>query len=290
MKRLFNSLLGSSFISGIGNSLVGVPFSITLGFYFTKRRYLVIALSTAVIGLGMFIASPVALYFLENLSLDETFLAIGALNIHLCIIGFICRPSAQEKHIHAAYKRTHIKHDDSKSNHKKIRKLFRYFLLSCNFRTLSNIPFLLFLLSTLTWNVMLSICLLHLPNYASVLGASDFEITLLMTCFSVSNTSGRFLSALTVVKSGFDIVALHILSLGILGVVTVTYPFYSVYDVTKCSYVFAVTSGLLTGAPNSLMTPITLDMVGLDNLSAAHGLEFFFAGIGFLAGPPIAGL
>ena len=37
------------------------------------------------------------------------------------------------------------------------------------------------------------------------------------------------------------------------------------------------------------MTPISLQMVGMEHLSSAHGLERFFCGLGYFAGPPIAG-
>ena len=55
-------------------------------------------------------------------------------------------------------------------------------------------------------------------------------------------------------------------------------------------YVFATIVGLYTGTLVALMTPITIQMVKLKHLSAAHGLEVFFCGIGFTVGPPVAGM
>ena len=55
-------------------------------------------------------------------------------------------------------------------------------------------------------------------------------------------------------------------------------------------YVFAAAVGLYTGGPNSIMTPISLKMVGMEYLSSAHGLERFFCGLGYFSGPPVAGL
>ena len=37
------------------------------------------------------------------------------------------------------------------------------------------------------------------------------------------------------------------------------------------------------------MTPITLKMVNIEDLSAAHGLEYFFSGLGYVPGPFVAG-
>ena len=54
-------------------------------------------------------------------------------------------------------------------------------------------------------------------------------------------------------------------------------------------YIFAGAVGLYTGGPNSIMTPISLQMVGMEHLSSAHGLERFFCGLGYFSGPPVAG-
>ena len=52
---------------------------------------------------------------------------------------------------------------------------------------------------------------------------------------------------------------------------------------------FAALVGLYTGGPFSLMTPITLQLVRLEDLPAAHGLEYFFSGLGLVPGPFVAG-
>ena len=52
---------------------------------------------------------------------------------------------------------------------------------------------------------------------------------------------------------------------------------------------FAALVGLYTGGPNSIMTPITLKLVPIEDLPAAHGLEYFFSGLGYVPGPFVAG-
>ena len=39
----------------------------------------------------------------------------------------------------------------------------------------------------------------------------------------------------------------------------------------------------------AVMTPLAIELVGLQGLSAASGILLFGSGIGFLCGPPIAG-
>ena len=59
---------------------------------------------------------------------------------------------------------------------------------------LHNIRFMLFLVSTAAYNFALGICCMHLPNYVIIQGASKTEVTAIMTCFSLSNLTGRALA------------------------------------------------------------------------------------------------
>ena len=58
---------------------------------------------------------------------------------------------------------------------------------------LHNVRFMLFLVSTAAYNFALGICCMHLPNYVIIQEASETEVTAIMTCFSLSNLTGRIL-------------------------------------------------------------------------------------------------
>ena len=60
---------------------------------------MVIAISQAVIGVGFFIASPLALIILNRFGLQGTFLILGGMNAQLCVISIICKPSSVEKRL-----------------------------------------------------------------------------------------------------------------------------------------------------------------------------------------------
>jgi hypothetical protein len=109
-----------------------------------------------------------------------------------------------------------------------------------------------------------------------------------MIIYGVSNTVGRFLSALTTeTAAGFDTLKVHIVTLALAGVVTLTFRLYSDFD--NAVYVYAACSAIFTGFPNSVMSSITIRLVGLKDFSTGHGMELFFCGIGILTGPPLAG-
>lgn len=281
-------ILTYGLMAGIGNAFIGTPYVVMLGYYFQERRNLVIAMSAAVIGVGMFVSSPLALFFLDVYGLQGTFLILSGFTSHLFIVSSICKPSITELKLLRSRAWTEMKTGDQSIKKTLSNKLSSLFANLLNKNIVTNVPFVFFLFSTITWNLMLGICLLHLPNYLSLLGADSFKITVVMTSFGVSNTIGRFLSSLSMSVKRANSLIVHVTTLACCGLVTLCFPVYSRH--VGADVAFSCLVGLCTGAPNSLMTPITLDMVGLEFLSAAHGIENMFAGVGLLLGPPTAGL
>lgn len=300
-------MINTFYFLGIGNSLASTPFVVVLGYYFDKYRNITIAVSQAIIGFGFFLASPLAIIILNGYGLRGTFLILGAINAHICVVAMVCKPSSVERKILAGSRK--VKGKEEGNVHEKIllndtdkfidyeenqvlqeandkfklendlrsmnRKLIsmencdnetltlerkgllqesderscalvvdckikitqkdnktigntdhfsegssnlknpfdmttshenklhlksqtdinesKYTKALLNLQLMKNFRFIMFLLSTLSWNFTLSLCAMHLPNYMSIRGAGDVEISAIMTCFSVSNLAGRFI-------------------------------------------------------------------------------------------------
>ncbi|KAL3848133.1 hypothetical protein ACJMK2_019010 [Sinanodonta woodiana] len=267
-------------VGGIGNAFACSSFPVVLGCYFEKRRNLMISLSVAFVGVGMFAASPLASFILDVYGMSGALLILGALNAHLCVVGMICHPSRLERDL----KVQTLKRRQGSAKVKWITALKRHI----NLDLLRNTKFMIFLCSSSTWNLTLSVCFLHLPNYLYLHGASEGNINSVMELFSIANTAGRILGASIVDKSGLDAMTIHLGTMGVGGLVAVLFPIYA--SLTGAEKAFAVLVGLYTGCPNAIMTPILISLVGVDRLSQAFGLASFFCGIGYSLGPPIAGL
>ncbi|KAK3605791.1 hypothetical protein CHS0354_033995 [Potamilus streckersoni] len=267
-------------IGGIGNAFAGSSFPVVLGYYFEKRRNLMISLAFAFIGTGMFAASPLASFILDAYGMSGALHILGALNAHLCVVGMICHPSRIEKDLKV---QTRKRRQELREKN-WITALKKYI----NLDLLTNVKFMMFLCSTSTWNLTLSVCFLHLPNYLHLQGASEGNINSVMELFSIANTAGRILGASIVDKSGLDAMTIHLGTMGVGGLVAILFPTYG--SLTGAEKAFAILVGLYTGSPNAIMTPILISLVGVDHLSQAFGLASFFCGIGFCLGPPFAGL
>ena len=276
-------------ILGIGNTLVGIPLGVILGYYFEKRRHFVISLAAAVFGAGMFLSTPLALTIFTEYGIKGGFMILGGFNLHMCVIGMICKPSSLELKIQQ-HKSTHRAYIQSTERINGVGDILKKYVTKLNnlfhIEMMTDFKFVMFLLSTFTWNFMLAICQMHLPNYMLLRGSGPREVTAIMTLFGACNTIGRFLGAFSVNNSRIDSLLLHVIFLAISGILVLTFPLYGY--LTGATYFFAVAIGLLTGGPNGIMASIALSILGLQKLAAAHGLEYFFCGLGFGGGPPIA--
>lgn len=222
-------------------------------------------------GVAIFVSAPLGLFLISTFGLSRTLLILGCTQAQLIVIGTICKPSVIEKEVQIN-KKIYLK---TKEN----SVIKSYIDLSL----LTKLPFLLFLISISAWNFGITVASMHLPNYVSIMGGSAGEIAVLMTSFSIANLTGRVLGSLTVSKFNEMCLKVNTTVLGIAGVLTSLFVFYS--RLKGGSFLFALQLGLFTGWPNSMMTPLSVRFVGVSKLSEAYGLAYLFCGFGVSTGP-----
>ncbi|XP_052784451.1 monocarboxylate transporter 13-like isoform X1 [Mya arenaria] len=259
--------------TGYGMSSSGIICS--LGFYFKRYQNQALSCAFLVVGVAMFVSAPLGLYLIDKFGLSQAFLILASVQLQMCVVGVICRPSTIEQDVRA------LKNLVRK---KKTESLFNSYL---DFSLLTNKAYFLFLLSTSAWNFALTSVHVHLPNYVFKLGGQSHDISLIMIVFSVANTIGRLLGSFTVTKGQYKAIYVHLLVLVISGVATSLFMFYS--KEVAGIYIFTSQLGLFTGWPNAMMTPLSLSFVGITKLSEAYGLAYLFCGIGVSTGPVLIG-
>ncbi|XP_052771982.1 monocarboxylate transporter 12-like isoform X2 [Mya arenaria] len=282
------SFLGSAFIKdinglmpvlgvigGIGSCMCGTPVPVVISYSFGKHRAKFVTISQVVIGISMFIGSPLAFALLDMYALRGTLLIMAGLGANICVFGMLCKPNEREKSLQRHEERS------SRPNELKTKK-FQSLLEMCK-----KFSFMTFLLSTFTWNFVLAIIMLQLPYFISETKTHK-DISGVMIIFSISNLAGRILGVLIVFLQNINLQILHVISLAVLGAFVTAFPLYN--HLVNSEYVFAAMCGLCTGLPNCLMVPISLQLAGVSRLSAAHGLISFACGVGIVIGPPIASI
>lgn len=232
----------------------------------------------------MFLASPVLYWFISMYGINGSFLIVSGLALQISLCGLLCAPNSEERKIWKLKCNIEIENEDAHSS-AFLRRVKASAILSLSL--CKDVSIMLFMLSTLTWNVIASAVSLHLPRYMVATGFDNVAVITVMTIFALCNTLGRICAASTTGRQGIDSYVLHIGILGVLGLSAALFPLYGKWKLA--GFLFSGLCGFYSGGATALMVTITIGMVGVEKLTSAYGLAFFFCGAGMLAGPPLLG-
>ena len=228
--------------------------------------------------------APFGGHIIEEYGIRSAFLIMASLNLQICIIGMICKPSSVEKRIHIERQ---LILEKGERNRVKVNAEVASTKILFNISLLRNLPFVCFLVSTASWNFALTVAIMHLPNYVSVSSGDTDRINLIMTLFSIGHLIGRIIGCLSVSFKETISIYVHLVSLGLGGVITAAFPLYSQHSAGN--FAFSVLLGLSCGAPSAMATVLATVFVGVAMLPEAYSLVYVFGGIGVTTGPVIAG-
>ncbi|KAK7482398.1 hypothetical protein BaRGS_00026320 [Batillaria attramentaria] len=150
--------------------------------------------------------------------------------------------------------RTRLRRDVS-----EITRLARNWALTCHCVSLFFI------------GLMASGVYLHLPAYAKMQGTSAPMAATLFVGVGIAGLVAR-------------------LGVGFLATVTNVRPLLINAGAYGGQMAFSAMFGASTGGIYSLINVLTVDLVGLDDLTVATGVEIFMIGVGYIIGPPLAGV
>ena len=268
---------------GLGYCCSSAGLVVALGFYFRRWRNHVISLSYVLVGFGIFTAAPFGLYIIETYGIRSAFLIMACVNLQICVVGMISRPSSIERKVQSE----RLNGLEETKGLTPINKEEKTFRLLFNVALLKQMSFVCFLVSTASWNFGLTVAIMHLPNYMRTDSGNEGQTGIIMTAFSIGHIIGRVLGCLGVSKGGKLPLLLHIGSLGIGGSLTAAFPLYSQHFSGKLK--FSIILGLSCGVPSSMATVLSTMFVGVAMLPEAYSFIYFFGGIGVTTGPVVAG-
>ncbi|KAK3096259.1 hypothetical protein FSP39_025048 [Pinctada imbricata] len=277
--RLDFLLVTYGILAGTGTSFICMTTVVVIAYSFVKYRGVVVGINIAGAGLGMFASGPAAQALIDAYNVHGAFLMLGAISSHAIVFGALLRPSHIElgQKVKLHFRKRTEKDDSSQScSDSGVVQLFK------------NPTFLCFVVSSLLWNFSYAMLLIHLPNFAHVSGADHHQSALLITMIGVGSTFNRILTGLTQGPDGFDPLLIYMGFLGVTGALILTFPLYSAQY--SGQMVFSLLFGVYSGGLIALFNPLSIELVGLQQLSSGVGILFFLSGIGYIIGPPVAGL
>ncbi|KAJ8310848.1 hypothetical protein KUTeg_012713 [Tegillarca granosa] len=263
-------------LGGIGQAVCYSGAYVVVGFYFDKLRSLATGIIVSGFALGQIIHPIMVQKLLENYGLHGTFLLLGGVGFQSCVLGALVRPHPLELERR------------KKINPKSSFSLSYTFYKLCQsivdyLRILRNLSFLTYCFSIVCWASSLGIFTLYITEYYYATGSSLAEASLITSLIGIGSIMSRMMMGLAAIDSSIDAKLLYFGSYGILTLLIMFLPLYGKYRSGKicCSLLY----GLYSGGTWSLLSPITVEIVGIYNLATAFGIQMIAAGTGFIIGP-----
>ncbi|XP_067668286.1 monocarboxylate transporter 12-like [Haliotis asinina] len=286
-KTTFGLVLTYGLVSGFGVCLACNVVGVVTGKYFSKRHETAFGVCIAGGGLGLFVAGPLVRYLLSQYNLSGTLLILGAIEFHMCVAGVTLRPLRKEQ-AQGVTESRNDQREDTATDRGYIDRLLESNVCKVfmSFRVLKHIGFLIYNVSIMLWALGEAAAVFHLPYYAQQKGSSPDQAATLFTAMGVGSVFSRLAAGIMASDSKIPYLTLHTGFTGISGIVLLLFPLYSHTYTTQL--VFGSLFGTYSQGMNTLVGPIVLTLVALEEIPVAYGFAFFFQGIGYILGPPAA--
>ncbi|XP_050405728.1 monocarboxylate transporter 9 isoform X2 [Patella vulgata] len=265
-----------SFIAGSGQALCFAGTLVSLGYHFMDKTSMATGIAVGGCGLSSFIFPPFTQYLIDTYGLDGTFLMLGALGFQSSVFGALMKPTKYELRLKAVSCRSRQRTLETEKVSTVWQDRFNFF---------QSVPYWLFLVSSTSFSMAVSTVYLFMPEYFKLLGSTSQEAAFLLSIAGVTGTISRVLLGILASSVGVSIIFGGMF--GIIGVVTFFIKFMSSLG-GKISYTAFL--GFYTGACWSLQYTLLVEINGLNNISTAYGVLMFCSGVGYLFGPPVAGV
>ncbi|XP_046349292.1 monocarboxylate transporter 14-like [Haliotis rufescens] len=154
------------------------------------------------------------------------------------------------------------------------------------FRIFKEMAFLMYCISLTLWTLAESSAVFHLPYYTQLKGSSSDQAATVFTAMGFGSVISRIVAGMMTSDSKIPYIIIQFGLLGLSGIIVLFFPLYS--HTYNTQLVFGILYGTYSQGINTLIGPIVLDLVTVKDVPVAYGFAFFFQGIGYILGPPIA--
>ena len=241
------------------------PALTVIGYYFHKRRTM--AAGIACMGAAIsIIIYPVLVNILNDIfSWRGSVMIVSGISLHCCVFAMLLRP-LPSRTIEATVPRKQVPYQSSTEELAYAKQRVIYIFM--------NKGFLLFCGSQFFLCIGISAIYLHLSAFAMHNGATQMEASYLISVTGFVSIFSRFMTGMAGNHDTIENSLLYMGSNGISGIATMFCPLLMKTAIGR--YVYAAALGFYGSCFNSLLAPMTVELVGVYNLNMAFGLEVRF--------------
>ncbi|XP_056004935.1 monocarboxylate transporter 12-like isoform X3 [Ostrea edulis] len=263
-------LLCYGIVAGIGQSMVYSASVVVVGYYFHENPSVATGVVVSGTGVGVTVFPIFTEFLLTTYGIDGAFLLLSAVSLQSCVFIMCIRTHHLERR---GGERSHTLSWRIKMIAEDVYGIFL------------NRAFCFLCISILCWSTSLNTSVLFLPQYYISTGSSQWQAAFLMSLYGIMNCLSRTITGLAASDPNVDGKILYMGSYFILGLCTSFLPLTGASFAGKIFY--SIILGLYSSGVWSLLTTISVEIVGLKHMSTAFGIEMLTSGVGFLFGPII---
>ncbi|XP_045188862.2 monocarboxylate transporter 12-B-like isoform X1 [Mercenaria mercenaria] len=265
-------------LAGTGGALGYTTAMVVVSFNFKRRRNLALGIAVSGVGAGVFILSPLMQLSRDYYGPVGFFIILAAMAANVITFGAMCFPSKLEMHTKRQRQFKSLRSRGKQSCCTSF-KLYIHILFNKAVFCLCACMFCYCLGTNLMY--------LYLPSFIVSKGFTALEASFLVSLSGILSVFGRLLTGFAANLSRINDIYLFS---GSMGIVTIACFIYLLISGHFAGHVIFVSLfGLFFGSSYVIITSVTLPFVGINYISAAIGLEFFFGGVGSIIGPVFAG-
>jgi len=242
---------------GIGVGCGYVPMVAVVGAWFERRRSMAVGVAVSGIGLGTLGVAPLAAILIDRSGWRATYLVFAAGSF---LILAVCAAVIERPPPGPPAPRGHLR------------------------ATVRTRPFRLLYISLVLMSLPLSVALVYLPPFGRSLGASPVAAAGLVGILGGASVLGRLTLGAVADRVG----RLRTFQLAT-GTMALSYAIWLMAGGYLALVAYAVVMGVGYGGYIALSPAVLADLFGLGGLGGTVGAMYTAAGVGALAGPPLAG-
>ena len=299
------------FISGLGQALTYTSSLVAINHYFKRYRTVACGIHSMATSMGTMVFAPLLSALLDKYDWRVTLSIVGGICLHICVCGMFLRPLPQtlknvddcEFELETAHHSSAMKLSDNSApierqetdemcpdeNETRSRDIeMKYDMRSRPNGVLRYGGFVLYCASMGLVGLGHPSVFVHLTDFSRAKGASQQETALCLSLIGFMGLLGRSLVGIAASERVMGTLLPLMGTLWVTGMTTVCFPI--LVNSTGGRVVFSLLFGLYGSCYNALLGPLTVQLVGLENLTWAIAVLLVTEGIAMLAGPPITGI
>ncbi|XP_060565472.1 monocarboxylate transporter 9-like isoform X2 [Ruditapes philippinarum] len=269
-------------VAGFGGALGYTANMVLVGYYFQKKRNIAMGIAVSGAGFGICVLSQLMLYIHTQYGSFGFFLIMSGIFAQSIVFGMVAKPSQLEIYTKARRRELAIANNSDSDTFDVCNHAKAYLTV------LSNKAVLFLSLGMFKFCLATYLIYMHFPHYVVEMGFSPSVAANFLSLSGILTVAGRILTgSFASVKCVREDI-LYCLPMFVLGFMTILYPYISSTFAGNLTY--TVFLGLLYGNAYVLTASVSVRYTGIVNLAKAIGVQYFFAGLGALIGPVIAGI